>query len=277
MSKPKRAPGNVAPPKGQAMAPEVPEVLPPDGWVKRSPLGFLGYAGGDLARLGDVLVWMERTKGLPRAVSVRELVRDMPEDVMASLYYISRADEFGGERYADLMPPDSTFSGLGSLPSPAWRSEQEHQTALEAVRLARNPNAKTGRAALAECLKRWATAPVMEQTDPVNNPASHASRLAVPMHLAFRWWDYGQLAEQQAAPTGETADAWDGARLWGRMGELKADGKGKHTQRLVQESGVPERKIRRLVEPYRPADTKKAGAIGAMARTVVKDGTKTRR
>ena len=277
MSKPKRAPGNVAPQKGQAMPPKVPVVLPPDGWVKRSPLGFLGYADGDLARLGDVLVWMERTKGLPRAVSVRELVRAMPEDVMASLYYISRADEFGGERYADLMPPDSTFSGLGSLPSPAWRSEQEHQTALEAVRLARNPNAKTGRAALAECLKRWATAPVMEQTDPVNNPASHASRLAVPMRLAFRWWDYGQLAEQQAAPAGETADEWDGARLWERMGELKADGKGKHTQRLVQESGVPERKIRLLVEPYRPKPAKKACPFDGIGDAGGKGAPKTRR
>ena len=277
MSKPKRAPGNVAPQKGQAMPPKVPVVLPPDGWVKRSPLGFLGYADGDLARLGDVLVWMEHTKGLPRAVSVRELVRAMPEDVMASLYYISRADEFGGERYADLMPPDSTFSGLGSLPSPAWRSEQEHQTALEAVRLARNPNAKTGRAALAECLKRWATAPVMEQTDPVNNPASHASRLAVPMRLAFRWWGYGQLAAQQAAPAGGVACEWTGERLWRRLEELMNDRHGKHMQRLVDETGINDREIRRRVAPYRPADTKKAGAIGAMAHTVVKDGTKTRR
>ena len=41
MSKIKRTPGNVAPPKGQAMPPEVPEVLPPDGWLKRSPFGVL--------------------------------------------------------------------------------------------------------------------------------------------------------------------------------------------------------------------------------------------
>lgn len=224
MSKSKRAPVNVAPPKGPAMPPEVPEVLPPDGWVKRSPLGFLGYAGGDLARLGDVLVWMERTKGLPRAVAVRELVRDMPEDVMASLYYISRADEFGGERYADLMPPDSTFSGLGSLPSPPWRSEQEHQTALEAVRLARNPNAKTGRAALAECLKRWATAPVMEQTDPVNNPTHHVARLAVPMAKAYQWWGYGQLAAPAGADT--EADSEPDVSTWEKVVAFNSDRPG---------------------------------------------------
>jgi len=276
MSNAKKVPAAGVAGKGAGVVPAGPEVLPPDGWVKRSPFGFLGYAGGDLARLGDVLLWLEHTKGLPRAASVDELVLAMPEDVMASLYYLSRADEFGAERYADLMPPDAPFSGPGSLPCPAWRTEGEHQAFLDSARLTRDPKAKTGRAALVERLKRWATVPVMEQTDPVNKPTSHASRLAVPMHLAFRWWGYGQLVAQQAAPASE-ADEWDGARLWKRLEALKADGKGKQTQRLVQESGIPERDIRRLVKPYRPKPTKKAAPFDGLGDTGGKGATKTRR
>lgn len=243
------------------------EVLPPDGWVKRSPLGFLGYADGDLARLGDVLLWLEHTKGLPRAASVDELVQLMPEDVMASLYYISRADEFGGERYADLMPPDSTFSGPGSLPRPARRTEQEHQATLEAARLARDPNAKTGRAALVDQIQRWAAVPVVEQTDPVNKPTSHAARLAVPMNLAFWWWDYGQLATQQAAPAGADTETDSGPDVstWAGLVESRRQKPGG--------KWAPEMKKTVAKEERRRAGT--SGARKAMAselRSPVRDG-----
>lgn len=207
MSPPKRTPGNVAKPKGQAMAPEVPEVLPPDGWVKDSPFGFLGYADVDLARLGDVLLWMGHVKGWSRARSVSELLKAMPEDVMGCLYCIRRNDEFqGGDDDADLMPPDSEFSTVspGSWPCPAWRTEDEHRQWLALHRRPQSdPPRATGRAALVERLPKWARARVTgpDQPDPVNDTKSRFSMLAVPMAMACHWWGYGQKAAPACADT----------------------------------------------------------------------------
>lgn len=56
----------------------------------------------------------------------------------------------------------------------------------------------------------------------------------------------------QPAPAPEEQASWTPERLWARHQELSKDGKGKHTQRLVAESGISERGIRRLIAPFRP-------------------------
>lgn len=209
MSPPKRTPGNVAKPKGQAMAPEVPEVLPPDGWVKDSPFGFLRYEGGDLARLGDVQAWLEEVKGFDCSQSMAELIKRMPEDVMVCLYYINRIGDNGKPLNAQLMPVDSTFSHDGnSLPKPVWQSEERHAESLAMHRIHAAAQPKTtGRPALVDRLERTMRAQRMGAVDPMNNPTHHVARLAVPMAKAYLWWDYGQKAAQQAAPAGADTEA----------------------------------------------------------------------
>lgn len=203
MSKPKRTHGNVAPTKGQAVPPDEPVVLPPDGWVKESPFGYLRYEGGDLARLGDVQAWMEEVKGFDCSQSMAELIKRMPEDVMGCLYYVNQIGDNGKPQNAQLMPPDSTFShGGGALPKPVWKSEERHAESLAMYRTsAAAAPKKTGRPALVYRLEYAVRVQQLGTADPMNNPASHAARLAVPMAKAYQWWGYGQLAAPAGADT----------------------------------------------------------------------------
>lgn len=264
MSKPKRAPGNVAKPKGQAMAPEVPEVLPPDGWVKDSPFGFLRYEGGDLARLGDVQAWLEEVKGFDCSQSMAELIKRMPEDVMECLYYINKIGHNGKNQNAQLMPPDSTFShDGGSLSKPKGRAGLVYRLEY-AVRVQR-----------------------LGMADPMNEPASHAARLAVPMAKARQWWGYGQLAAQQAAPAG--ADTETGGKLdvstWAglvmrRWSEPGADWTDDMLVTIAEEEGrrqsAGEREVRgkmgaELPNPRTPADKGiTESAVGKLVRRGLK-------
>lgn len=272
MSPPKRTPGNVAKPKGQAMAPEVPEVLPPDGWVKDSPFGFLRYEGGDLARLGDVQAWLEEVKGFDCSQSMAELIKRMPEDVMVCLYYINRIGDNGKPLNAQLMPVDSTFSHDGnSLPKPVWQSEERHAESLAMHRIHAAAQPKTtGRPALVDRLERTMRAQRMGAVDPMNNPTHHVARLAVPMAKAYQWWGYGQLAAPAGADT--EADSEPDVSTWGSLVtyrkaypsdkwtlEMKATVKAEKTRRkglpgstgvakrMASELGISEKRLNDLV------------------------------
>lgn len=242
MSTPKRTPGNVAKPKGQAMAPEVPEVLPPDGWVKDSPFGFLRYEGGDLARLGDVQAWLEEVKGFDCSQSMAELIKRMPEDVMGCLYFIYPPGDNGKPLNAQLMPPDSTFShGGGALPKPVWKSEERHARTLAMFHASRaEPPKKTGRAALVDRLEYAVRVQQMGRDDPMNNPESHAARLAVPMAKAYQWWGYGQ----QAAPAG--ADTETGGEpdvsTWAKVVAVYRDRPGVWTDEMCKTAAREEKR-----------------------------------
>lgn len=205
MSRSKKVPASGVEGKLSNVAHPAPAVLPPDGWVKDSPFGFLRYEGGDLARLGDVQAWLEEVKGFDCLQSMAELIKRMPEDVMGCLYYINRIGDNGKPQNAQLMPPDSTFShGGGALPKPVWKSEERHAQTLAMFRTsgAAQPK-KTGRPALVDRLEHTVRVQQMGRDDPMNNPESHAARLAVPMAKAYQWWGYGQ----QAAPAGADTEA----------------------------------------------------------------------
>lgn len=289
MSRSKKVPASGVEGKLSNVAHPAPAVLPPDGWVKRSPFGFLGYADVDLARLGDVLLWMDHVKGWSRARSVSELVKAMPEDVMGCLYCIRRNDEFQGvDDDADLMPPDSEFSTVspGSWPCPAWRTEDEHRQWLALHRRPQSdPPRATGRAALVERLPKWARARVTgpDQPDPVNDTKSRFSMLAVPMAKAYQWWGYGR----QAAPAGadtetggmQDVSTWAGlvAQRWSEPG---ADWTDDMLVTIAEEEGrrkdAGEREVRdrmgaQLPNPKTPADKGiTANAVGKLVRRGLK-------
>lgn len=113
MTKPKRAPGNVAPPRGRAVSPDVPAVLPPDGWVKDSPFGFLRYEGGDLARLGDV---QPRRRRIAQArVEIRREARSNAGDV-SHLWGCAAQEDRPGGGYGQQAAPAGADAEAGSVP-----------------------------------------------------------------------------------------------------------------------------------------------------------------
>ncbi len=274
---------------------------PPEGWNIRSPFGFLAFddtRGGRLARLGDVLLWIEKEKVLPRDRALQVLTDRLPEDAIAWVYGLTD----GG--YANKLPdgwldtlahrmqaprrrqisPGISGNRIGSdewYARDDFSSVRSDSRASKTVQASVAPAPEPGLPTLRLLLRCWGPLNQKQGDEPALRTGEQwpVNYLAVPLLKAAEWWGYGRTVEAQPKPSESPAatteqvstDEWDGRRLAERHATLKSDGQGKWTQRLVAESGVPDREIRRRI-----ASTKSAGSIGAIASNLTK-GKKTRR
>jgi hypothetical protein len=207
---------------------------PPEGWNVRGQFGFMefdsGAADGRLARLGDVLRWLEDARGLPRSKALEVLIDGLPNDASEWMYTLRNG------AYAERLPVGYMFgfhtraqheeavrahnqvpwSGLGS---PEWQSELRGRRVISpgfggwgahsGPRPAyQGPKvSEPGLPVLRLALGRWAdekrwVPPKREwvNTTDFEGVSWPMNYLAVPLSKAFEWWGYGKLAEQ-ASPT----------------------------------------------------------------------------
>lgn len=266
-------------------------IEPPDGWLVSTPFGHLSIDGtkaGRLARLGDVLKWLEGTREWSRERALMALLDGLPADAMDHVYRVQPG------RDACLVPTDDRF---GYWSDQQLEDDKQRHAANEAMRIntlglrdswatashynQSVPVSGPGMPALRKRLQDWRKATIRLSgaavcTTTVARNDWSANYLAVPLRKAFEWWGYGSMEKasdtkeerQDTKPTSE----WNDARIVARHAELKKDKQGKFTQRLANESGWSDRDIRRVVKA-----AKDAGVLGKMAGSLVSQPAKKRR
>lgn len=210
---------------------------PPEGWTVRGPFGFMefdsGAADGRLARLGDVLRWLEEVRELPRSRALDVLISGLPEGAMACMYGLKSG------AYAQPLPVDYMFgfhtppqheeakrvhsnnawSGLGST---EWRSEFPRRIEPYQGPPVSEPGLPVLRLLLS-CWKeekRWVPAErEWVNTTDLKRGNWQANYLAVPLSKASEWWGYGRVVAEQdglnQSPAGAPEPEPDGCTGWG--------------------------------------------------------------
>jgi hypothetical protein len=225
---------------------------PPEGYDQRSRFGFLGFDNGAedgrLARLGDVLRWLETAKVLPRDKALQMLVDRLPGDAMAWLYGVKpgtsavkipdrhmfgfhtqeqhdaakSAHEAGnlvsshqGRRVISTGIPRHWQDGsISRVPRPItpYNGPAVSEPGLPVLRLVLNCWAQE---------TRWVPA-LREQknTTDFEGSAWQANYLAVPLAKAAEWWGYGrtiaaapmlgQSTAQTPGPQADSQPTWAG-------------------------------------------------------------------
>lgn len=286
-------------------------VEPPDGYQVRTPFGLLKIddtKAGLLARLGDVLKWIEDGREWTRERALTFLLDGLPSDAMHHVYrlqpgrdprLVSLDDRFG--YWSDQQLPSANRANSanalksGVFGSTEWLAEFAPVHRVSAP-VALVPTADPGLPALRLLLStRWSKPTTRDArtradvcTTSMQGNAWQANYLAVPLLKAFDWWGYGRLvaadgAEEdghaapsdgrlpsQAAPA--PASGWTDARIAARHAELMAAKERAPTLKLCKESGLSEREIRRA-----KARVKASGALGqAVAVLATQPGNKRR-
>jgi len=208
---------------------KVEECDPPEGWNIRSPFGFLAFddtRGGRLARLGDVLLWIEKEKVLPRDRALQVLTDRLPEDAIAWVYGLTD----GG--YANKLPdgwldtlahrmqaprrrqisPGISGNRIGSdewYARDDFSSVRSDSRASKTVQASVAPAPDPGLPTLRLLLSCWGPLNQKQGDEPALRTGEQwpVNYLAVPLLKASKWWGYGQVREQQAAPVIEALPA----------------------------------------------------------------------
>lgn len=210
-------------------------IEPPDGWLVSTPFGHLSIDGtkaGRLARLGDVLKWLEGTREWSRERALMFLLDRLPDDAMRHVYrvqpgrdarQVSEVDSFGfltakqleeAKRIGSALAPES--QGLGST---EWQAEFARAAPPPCASGSR-PASEPGLPALRLLLTCWSKPTAREVrtradvcTTTMQGKAWQVNYLAVPLLKAFEWWGWGRVAEAEnnmeeghAAPTRPTVD-----------------------------------------------------------------------
>lgn len=95
------------------------------------------------------------------------------------------------------------------------------------------------------------------------------ARLAVPVAVAHDLWGWGRaVALQDVAEAAPKSDAteWTPERLWEAFLKLEGDGQGAPMKRLVDMSGIDDRKIRHQIKPFRAVAELKTSVFGGLTR-----------
>ncbi|HEX5310302.1 hypothetical protein [Aquabacterium sp.] len=279
-------------------------VEPPDGWQASTPFGHLssdGTKAGRLARLGDVLKWIEVGREWPRDEALKCLLNRLPVDAMGRIYRVqpgsfackvSESESFGfpatQQRQEANRANSASALKSGAFASPEWLAEfapVHRVSAPVALRPTADPGVPALRLLLSTCWSKPTTRDARTRADvcttTMQGKAWQANYLAVPLLKAFEWWGYGRLVDAGIGEeTGRDnldlatgpASGWTDARIAARHAELKAAGERAPTLKLCEESGLSDREIRRA-----KARVKASGPLGqAVAVLATRPGNKRR-
>lgn len=156
-------------------------ILPPEGWELKGKHGFnrAEIADGntiDLARLGDVLDWLETTQELPRKTALERLLEGLEKGISQGVYCLHQG------KYAECLPDDFGYwANLVLNPSRRWKRLDGYVPPLK-------PLPPKGIDSLRVLL----------------NYQHHNSQfVAVPITAAYAAWGYGRI-EAPAVDAGAT-------------------------------------------------------------------------
>jgi hypothetical protein len=227
------------------------EVKPPDGWRADSPFGHLKIGDKPLARLGDVLRWLEGARDWPREEALPELLGRLPSDSVQWVHWVNV-----GKKPIPVNAPDSELFGFQTA-AQRHEAEQSYIAQSRASELRRyysihpngsefsSPNfgnirpysgpkiSEPGLPALKLLLSCWSEPTRWIPRDRVNVdtvdlPSWPANHIAVPMAKAAEWWGYGRIASEPVKPN-ESAAATP---------EPKADGRAAWAEVVTQRLAV---------------------------------------
>lgn len=193
-----------------------------------------------LARLGDVLTWLETSRMWSRERALTHLLDRMPDSVMDCLYWISLdrdpvpvnpVHQFG---FPTPRQRDQAMSqGAPGLGSVEWLSEFQVKAQRRMIShgidnqgrsvqrprspVTLRPAVEPGMPALRLLLGCWRQSQIRIKGEQVSTTDIQgrqwmANYLAVPLNKAFEWWDYGQQAAKPEADEDASATAHQGAQ-----------------------------------------------------------------
>jgi hypothetical protein len=199
------------------------EIKPPDGWRAASPFGHLKKEGERLARVGDVLRWLEDAHEWSREQALSDLLARLPNDAVRWVCWVNV-----GKEPIPVTDPDSALFGFHTAAQRAAAIREYNERAREAelrryysihprgsefsspcftnIRPYWGPReSEPGLPALKLLLSCWSSPTAwiardranVDTVDILDWPANH---IAVPLAKAAEWWGYGRIASEPVKP-----------------------------------------------------------------------------
>lgn len=256
--------------------PSLSKVLPPADWVLEGEFGHMAFEAGDagrLARLADVLRWLQSSRALPRSEALKLLCDGLNAEVMGWLYWLQAiswalpvplAHTFGyktAEQIAELK------ERAGQQQRQAWLRNQRQNgrfgmplTVFDGrIRTGYPEPTEPGLPALLKYLRGYWVQPKLQNAtcdalDDRRIPL--ATFLAIRLDKAYEVWGYGTVVTAPLSAETQPASAdWTGERLAKQHAVFVVAGHRDPTKRLAILSGLEETKIRRLISPFKSPKT----------------------
>jgi len=261
----------------------VPAIKPEPGWKPRGRFGVMKTPDGTLlVALADVACFLRDRDGLTKLQAVDVVINAItPADIAllwnthfygasASLRSDRSSSFFDLHWMDDVDPDDHEIPTLVDGPS-AFKRFAPHAP-LKYRNLPSVPREHSDSDPFEDPspeLKAWLAKPESERKLDLFNEKERRSLLsylsnpspngvnvqhfhALPHYRAHELWGWGSKAQDTAqAPTSVQTNEEDGERLWHELQALEVSGCKTPMKTLSERTGIPDRKIRHLVKPYR--------------------------
>jgi len=237
----------------------VPVIEPEEGWSvywKECLLRTNGAPEGKLVRLADVVRWLMKKQEFPLGRAVNQVCEELERASPPPLFNISSPDD-GSDGYARLAfsedeSPWERFIRFTPEEARLPRMQRLYARQAKALRdvwlmrrhdLARLVNTPGEEAVYDErqTAFEWS-----------ESRLSVEGRVAVTFADAHRLWGWGKVTAPAVDAVDKPVESeWTPERLWDTLSRFKGDGKKAPMKRLSELSGIPDREIRRLIEPLK--------------------------
>lgn len=197
----------------------------PEGWVLEGPFGHMAFEPGDsgrLARLAEVVKWIQTSEAMPRSEAVELLCERMPADVMTGLYQLAGKNKgrakpvpvnhLFGYKTAEQIDAEKAIDRQNASQARFMREREAGRFGSRfyiqngRIGIGYPAPSEPGRPALLRYLRAcWIQAkPLKDATcdilDDLTRRFELVNSLAIPLDKACALWGYGRVVADTAPP-----------------------------------------------------------------------------